>query len=1189
MYLKEIIINGFKSFPEKTIVKINSELTAVVGPNGSGKSNISDSFKWVMGEQSAKILRGSKMEDVIFAGTEKRKPLSYAEVDLIFNNSSKKLPVDYSEVSIKRRLYRNGDSEYLLNNNNVRLKEIRELFMDTGIGIDGYSIIGQGRIEDIISAKSDIRRKVIEEAAGIVKYKARKDESLRKLQKTEENILRINDIISEIEQRIDPLRKQKEDAEIYLRLKEDLKSYELNLFAREYEKTTELLDTLDNHLKSKQDELETNKKRLEANKLEFEQIIDELKEIEDKKNKLDEIQDEINTEYLEKDSTIKLEVSRSNLFSREKEKLEHSLLGAEAEKTELLRKTKILLDQITVKNEELESKNNQLNDWEQKLKDYLEDNNQMQGLIDKKKNDVFEKYNQQTDLKGRINTIDSLIANSMDRIASLQSEVQTQKIQSETLSQKVTLLEEELQSMEQRLQENNSRIDELKIDHAQKSEACSFLEKSIQIERNRINEKTSKMEFLIRMQNTYDGYYKSVQNLMLASKSNSFLSREIIGVVAELIETQEEYESALEVALGSAMQNILIQNERKASDIIDYLKSNSIGRVTLLPLDTIKSRNLNETEKNALRVEGCLGTLNNFVSFDDKYSHIVDFLLGRVILADNIRNGIKIAKSINYSTRVVTLDGEVINAGGSITGGSLKKNSFKLLSRNREIKELEDLINTKRGDLNQLGSQFDSMKNDLEETNLMIQTLQNENTTINNGIINHKTSMKYEKEEQTQILSNINKLSDNIRYLGNEQKKYENELIASEEQLKQLKNDISFLEMELEENHTNYKSSQDYLEKVKLEITECRLAISGITNELNMIGKDLASNKEELRKNEEAAEENRLGLEDLNLKILEMSKSNEMLKAENMLLKERLDANKQKIQALNEERKLKQNMSYEKQKHVNNINKDINDVQLEINSLNLKIESSTNKLESLSDTLWEEYEMNFAMSKAYKDETISLTRLNTEVRDLKRKVKSLGDVNINAIDEYGDVSQRYEFLTKQRDDLNEAKLKLNRIIKDLTYKMRTQFEQEYQKIRENFKSVFVSLFNGGKADIVLTDEDDALNSEIEIYAQPPGKNLNKISLLSGGEKALTAIALLFAILRTKPTPFCILDEIEAALDDANVHRFAKYLKEFSKETQFLVITHRKGTMEYVDTLYGATMEEEGVTKLVSLKLSDYNH
>ncbi|PKM70503.1 MAG: hypothetical protein CVU93_01750, partial [Firmicutes bacterium HGW-Firmicutes-18] len=476
--------------------------------------------------------------------------------DLIFNNTSGKLPVEYSEVSIKRRLYRNGDSEYLLNNNSVRLKEIRELFMDTGIGIDGYSIIGQGRIEDIISAKSDIRRKIIEEAAGIVKFKTRKDESLKKLQKTEENILRINDIISEIEKRIDPLRKQKEDAEIYIRLKEDLKSYELNLFSREYEKNNELLSTLQNHLMSKQSELETNKKRLESNKLEFEQIIDELRDIDNKKNSLDEIQDQMNSEYLEKESAIKLEESRSNLFSGEKQKLEHSLIDKETTKSKLLSKSQLLLGQIAWKEGELELKNQQLISNELHLKEYLADNTQMQDAIDKKKTDVFEKYNQQTDLKGRINTIDSLIANSMDRISNLQSEIEDQNIQLRTLLQKIALLTEELESKEQKVQANNDRIGELKNKYSKQNEACVLLDKNLQREQNQINEKTSKMEFLVRMQNSYDGYYKSVQNLMLASKSDKSLGEEIIGVVAELIETQEEYENALEVALGSAMQNI---------------------------------------------------------------------------------------------------------------------------------------------------------------------------------------------------------------------------------------------------------------------------------------------------------------------------------------------------------------------------------------------------------------------------------------------------------------------------------------------------------------------------------------------------------------------------------------------------------------------------------------------------------
>jgi chromosome segregation protein len=1187
MYLKEIIINGFKSFPEKTVIKINSEFTAVVGPNGSGKSNISDAFKWVMGEQSAKTLRGTKMEDVIFAGTEKRKPLGYAEVNLVFDNSDKRLPIEYHEVCITRRLFRTGESDYLLNKTSTRLKEIRELFMNTGIGIDGYSIIGQGRVEDIVGAKSETRRKVIEEAAGIVKFKTRKEESIRKLSKTEENIERVNDIISEIEQRIEPLRIQKESAEKYLELKNTLKSGELNLLSRDYDIQNEFLENMKEQLKSKIEELNKKEKKLESSRNKFEKLISENKSL-DEEISNDELEySGFNKRYLENESALKLHKEKRLLFESENVKIKNTLKNSDERVCEWSEEIDRCKSEVVKVKCEIDGNRKMLLEKERELENHIEESNSIQKAIEMKKNDVFAMYNIQTETKSKINIADSLILNLENRYESLETEYSTAEESEKRIFENITesneLHEINMAKKKKLAEEVQKTVSETKDLKLKKNES----DKELVRIKNSFNEIESKKKIMSRMQESYDGYYKSVQRFMIDCKNNNVFNRSIIGVVAELVEADKSYEKALQVALGSAVQNILIESERNASEIISYLKKRNIGRITFLPIDTIKPRKLNPRELNELKSKGCIGVFSELVNYENKYKNIIEYLLGRVILTDNIENGIKIAKSINYSAKIVTVSGETVNAGGSITGGTIK-NRINLVGRKREINELEDLASqaVKEGE-------DESDRNNNISDKILELDLRNENSrtsfnSVDTDIKNSILETKYLKEELERIQSGKTKLEEDFEFLKIERKNYLSEKDKRIHELDVYKDKIQSIENELEESNSSYKDSVEGLESRRVGITDYKIKISELMNskknvliEAGNFENRIIAEKSTVDNSKELIKKNNAQLRDLDSDSFATEESNRVLS-------HKVKSLDMKLSETRELKKKNQELQYGIQKSMNEDTRLIGELGIENNSIKAKIEITENKIASISNQMWEDYEMSYAMCCEYKDESLSMTKLKETVRKSKKTIKSLGDINIGSIEEYNTVSERYEFLVKQRDDLDKAKEKLNRVISELTYKMKKQFGEEFGKIREQFKSVFVSLFDGGKADIVMSDESDLLNSDIEIYAQPPGKKLNKISLMSGGEKAMTAIALLFSILRINPTPFCILDEIEAALDDANVYRFAAYLKEFSKETQFLVITHRKGTMEFVDTLYGTTMEEQGVTKLVSMKLSNYN-
>jgi len=1184
LYLKSIYINGFKSFANKIKLDINSKLTAVVGPNGSGKSNISDAFKWVLGEQSAKTLRGNVMSDVIFAGTKNKNPQGIAQVDLIFDNKDNVLPIEYNEVSITRKLYRSGESEYLINKEKTQLKKIRELFMDTGIGIDGYSIIGQGRIDEIISKNTETKRKVLEEAAGIVKYKSRKQETEKKLEKTKDNLDRINDIILEIENRIEPLKKQKENAEKYLEVKKELKNIEINLLAQEYKKYI----TYEEELKEEKAKRNQELSDLETKRNHFEEKLeDEINEVNEIDVKIVEYEKNLNDlekKINENKNNIQIEKEKIKLYEKELESLEINLESYKGKIQVLDGKKEKILNIINTNKDKIKSNAVILEEYKSNLQIIKSNLDSKDNYIKNSKNEIFKLYQNLSEEKSKIDQIynqTKIEKQKLDDNKELLNYCEKTLVENKDNIKK---LEEKIEKSKKIELESKKRLANYKNKYLKEEEKLEKLKTKLNNNNNNIERHKNLINIKTRIRNSYEGFYKSIKDFMKHVNKGKF-REEVEGVVVELIKVDKKYIEAINTALGASAQNVIINKEKYVSEIIDYLKSERIGRMTFLPMDTIKGRELNKYQKNASKIDGYIGTGDNLIKYEEKYNNIFKFLLGRTIICRDINSGIKIAKSISYSTNVVTLEGEIIYSGGAITGGSKKKTN-NLIGREEEISSLKNekkkLENTKVQIEERIEKYIKSLKevkSFLEKEKLNLENFVKEREKNEINLINFKTNLHNKESEKTELKNKIEINNKNIL-------KLEKKLKIEKEELKKIDQSINDHENKIKDNDVN-------LEEVKKEEINLTSNINNLNVELSKIKNELEINNtrfEEINESIEEAYKNITNTKDeseINENLILESNNKIQKYCDLISTKSKILTDKKKIfDELKENRKNLQKFIYEKQSKTNSINKEINNIQKDINSLEVKLERYENKLSNTKNRLWNDYEMNYAIAKTYINEKQTINLLNKKTKKLKYSIKKLGDINISSIEEYKETSKRYEFLNGQRNDLFEAKDKLNNIIEDLTKKMHGMFLTEYEKINEVFKNVFIDLFSGGDAEIILSDIENPLTCDIEIYAQPPGKNLNKISLLSGGEKALTAISLLFSILKIKPTPFCILDEIEAALDDANVYRFANYLKKFSKKTQFLIITHRKGTMEFVDTIYGTTMEEEGVTKIISMNLSD---
>lgn len=1184
MFLKKVYVNGFKSFAEKTEIVVEHGITAVVGPNGSGKSNISDAIKWVLGEQSAKSLRGGKMDDVIFAGTEKRMPLGYAEVNLIFDNESGIIPVEYKEVSIKRKLYKTGESEYYINKQQCRLKDIKELFMDTGIGRDGYSFIGQGRVEDILSPNSETRRQVFEEASGIVKYKSRKEESERKLEKTSDNLDRIEDIIHELEERIEPLHEQSKRAKQYIDIKNNLKMYELNYLAHEYEKHNEQLKALENQKNIAIEEKQNLQKRRDAI---AETIVSQKEKISDLQLIIKELEAERDIKAKEFESCQSLcQVHREKkiLYKSNIENIEKEIEETNKRNAALNESIELLCAEKNDLEETLNKDTEKFNSMNEEIKEYKAKIDDVVAKIEEQKSSLFELHKEINKLNSQKSTIDSFISNDEERIEHLAKEVSTEEEDMKSKLDIITKLKEEQESTKEYIAEKKTELDKESGNLSKKENERESLNQDIKKTGEDLSSARSKMNILSNMEAYYDGYYKSIKTVM-NNKDKEPVLKSILGTVADIIKTEKEYETAIEIALGSAIQNIIVKTEQEAGNIIDYLKRNKVGRVTFLPINMLQERGLSAKEQEVLKDKSVINTADLLVNTNPEFERVIKFLLGRILVVDNLDNGFKISRRLGNSLKIVTLAGDVINAGGSVTGGHISSNQ-NLLGRKREIEELKEaaekysaLLNDKNDKLN---NAIKAIKNISEAISDIKATINDKTNLI--GMNASKINMLQEQADKT--ASAIKKYTEEMHYIQEESTKYKEDLkkifLQTEELKKQVEEKekaIEAISLENEANKTKYDEynavilgQRDHVAEIIQQIKLKEEKINNIQSEIERNNMLKFSKDENLKSiyTEILTAENA---------IADFSKKAETLKEEINKINEVFKTNKENLD-------ISQNEIYEYQNKINEANKTITEILDDENKMNVKIEREISKVEEISSKLWEDYELNYAMALKYKDDSISQSRLYSEVNACKKAIKDLGNINIDAIEEYEEVKERYDFLKSQQKDLVDAKEQLNDVIKELEVQMRDKFVEEFASIRVKFNEVFKKLFNGGNGDVYLEDEDDALNSNIEITVQPPGKKLSKITLLSGGEKALTAIALLFAILKTKPTPFCILDEIEAALDDVNINRFSQYLKEFSRETQFIVITHRKGTMECADTLYGATMEEKGVTKLVSLKLSD---
>lgn len=1182
--MKKIEIQGFKSFADKLSLEFDDGITAIVGPNGSGKSNVADAIRWVLGEQSVKTLRGSKMEDIIFAGTERRKALSFAEVSITFDNRTQLFAVDYSEVCITRRVYRSGESEYYINKSKCRLKDIHEMLMDTGIGKDGYSIIGQGQVEKLLSTKPDDRRHIFEEAAGIVKYKSRKVESEKKLESEHQNLLRVNDIITEIEGHLQPLEEQAEKTKKFLGFKEDLKLYEMNQFIYEHEELKEKMLSIDEEMNLLVDQIESSKEEQRQAKEKNRDFLDTLQDIENKWEEARQRVTHLMTELEKLDGQVKLNEERKNFLHQDIARLEQVIFESKDKKEEKV-------TQLTSKENDLKQVAEEMAVFEEKLVEL--------------KNATAEVENKLKHTQEQLSTHKNQGLSLTERITDKRSEHQREEIFLEQLKHQKDKLHEEKQNLHEKLSEHDQIHTELsnknlifrktmdeyadkmktyQQESKDKKQMLHQLSENYQKYINDLNTKKSRLRFLEDMHDDYEGFNKAVKNIMQLKEKTPASWRKINGVVADLINVPKNYETAIEIALGAAIQNIVTEDEQAAKEAIEYIKRNKLGRATFLPLNRVEKRR--KPDGNMQRFSGYLGVASDLVKFDPKYENAISRLLGNVIIAKTFNDGAALAKEYGRFMRVVTLEGEQFNIGGSITGGSIYKRNSSILSRKREMDELKETIKKAEKKLRQKQVEIGELKeslqssveqfNDIEENyktcegQLMEITQKLQQVTYLKNYVTEKIQTIEDDAQgldskRDDKLSIIEVLKQEIETLQGEQSTFDDKYVAMEEGISKLREEKENLTTAHTELMLKYNTVQQTKERfdenilwLQRDIEELREQISKSVKQIEANNKEienLDSKKDEIYQSTKDEQDNLAKTKEY---LVELEQEKDALGEKQKSFTQRIESCLEKIEAL--QRELSR---FENQR-----------TRMEV------------QLDNLRDKMWEDYKLTYSTCLSHKQDLGNSQEMKSHIQKLKTAIAGLGSINMNALEEYEATKDRYEFLSTQRDDIITAEEKLRLLIDELTKAMEEQFIERFEMIAHEFNIVFRKLFGGGKGILKLSDDEDILTTGIDIIAQPPGKKLQSMMLLSGGERALTAIALLFAIQRMNPSPFCVLDEIEAALDDYNIQRFAEFLQELSVNTQFLIITHRKGTMESANALYGITMEEKGVSKPVSVKFDD---
>ena len=1181
MYLKRLELQGFKSFADKTVLELMPGLTTVIGPNGSGKSNISDAIRWVLGEQSMKSLRGTKSEDIIFAGTQNRKSLGFAEASLVFDNSDEKLPIEYSEVTVTRKIYRSGESGYYINKTPCRLKDILELFMDTGIGKDGYSIIGQGKIDDILSNKSEDRRHIFEEAAGIVKYRARKEESEKKLEHTKLNLLRVDDIVTEIEGSIGPLKEQSEKAKKYLDYRENLKNIEVGLFLHNIEENKNNLNKIEEDEKilkeNYEDEL-TKQNKFQIQKDDLKSDIDNIT------NQIEEMQ------KLGFESTNKIEKINSDIKVNE-ERISNNEINYkrfEEDINETKNKIEDLKEEQKTKENKKENLYKNKEKFETELKEKQEELEKISSKLSEKEIEIEEKKKKveaNIDLKYEnqniISTQNATFEEVEKREKTLKNEVQTTI--SELDSSRITKgeIEKEFSEIESKRNKAQEKLNNINEKRAESTKKIKEYEDEINKISYNIRMKDSRLKFLQETEKEKEGYTKSVKNLLLDCDKNKELSKGVCGVLANIVSTEKEYETAIEMCLGGSLQNIVTETESEAKKLVEHLRKNNMGRASFLPITSVKGRKIDKYDSK--HINGIIGVASDLVKYEKKYEGIILSLLGRTIIVDNMDNGVELAKKNRYSFRIVTLKGDVINPSGSITGGSVMQKTVNILGRSREIESIQKEIKV-------LNKKLENIQKEKEDYLSDIEDVLEEASSLEQNMQEIDITYATEKQKMVSIEENVERLENRLARLKQEQesiinKKQELNSIKEEakEQIEKLSKENEELNKVIEEFANLNKDNQKYIDDLNFDITNLKISVSSF-EESEMSIKEMTERiEEDIKNNEESIRNKQEQLSNIKNDNEQLLNNINELKNKITQIKEDVENSGNKVEKLKEER-IKSNEKLEKtEKEIESLFKTIEGLKEQLVKIDVKKTKTAQDIEDIINKMWEEYELTPNSCENY-EKPANVAQTQKRVKEIREEIKKLGSINVDSIEEYKQLKERYDFMCEQRLDLEDAIAKLKKIINEMTQVMKEQFSEKFKIINKNFNEVFKELFGGGKAELILTDEQNILECGIEIQAQPTGKKLQNMSLLSGGERALTAIALLFAILKINPSPFCVLDEIEAALDDVNVFRYADYLKKFTKETQFLVITHRKGTMEAADTVYGVTMEENGISKLLSMKL-----
>lgn len=1181
MYLKSLEVHGFKSFANKLIFEFHDGITAIVGPNGSGKSNVADAVRWVLGEQSAKQLRGAKMEDVIFAGTQMRKPLGFAYVAITISNEDHKLNVPYEEVKIARRVYRSGESEYLLNGAACRLRDVQELLFDTGIGKEGYSIIGQGQIDKILSGKPEERRELFDEAAGIVKYKRRKAAAQKNLEEEKHNLERIEDILSEIEKQVGPLEKQAGKAKQYLTLRDELRTHDVNMFLIEYDRIHDEVKEFEEKQSIAENDLKNANSEYEKSKTEYEKLQTELDE---KTKSIEAHKENLNS------SKVMLNNCEGDIRLLN-EKI-HGIKQSENHYKKAIDDYKLRIEKY---DNEYRQYRQQKEDNSKKIEEINTLSEENKECIEQKKNEIadIERYiseaqekklagiNAAADVKSEELKYKTLLEQNNIKRAELNKRILQNKSETAVLTENIV----DHKKTYDEITEKISAIDDTGISLQNTFNETNIENQNMRREYNDIQQKfhieNSRLNSLKNMTERYEGFGQSIKRVMERKKDTSG----IIGVVADIIRVKKEYEVAVETALGGSIQNIVTDNEQTAKKMIEYLKKNRYGRATFLPLTNIHKKAANNAV-NIMSEKGVIGMASNLVLAEEKYSELVNYLLGRFIVVDNIDNAIALAAKYHHTLRIVTTEGELLNPGGSMSGGAFKNNN-NLLGRRRQISQLEEAVADLKGQLKKSTEAIESGEKRIVKLREKI----NANNKVKQDFVVKQNTAKIGYERAVADLKKSEEQLELIRIEGmrieEDKDKLKNVMDGISETLSRNEDESKSFDESINRHQSELDDVKKQLEVLEQKEAEFTVELTSLTQSIGFIGENIVRIEQGKALVMEQLDQTIENSKNIDGQIKE--KKDEILRTENFIKDKRKETDRLEKQ-IEQENLEREELSGKTKTFLDKreeLSKNINELKMECFRLSGRKEKLTESIDNYTNYMWEQYELTYHSALSLKTQTeITMSGMKAKISEIKKQIKSLGAVNVNAIEQYKEISERYELLTTQHDDLIEASQVLEKIIEELDVEMRKQFEEQFAEIKNRFDKVFKELFGGGRGTLELMEDEDILTAGIKIIAQPPGKKLQNMMQLSGGEKALTAIALLFAIQSLKPSPFCILDEIEAALDDSNVGRYADYLHKLTKDTQFIVITHRRGTMNAADILYGITMQEKGVSTLVSVSLLD---